>query len=154
MALAMVARAPDLRVIDLLPVGTNNTWRLRWNSIPGADYQVQRAKDDRLPVSTNQWLPVVTVRAASAITSADDAAGSGAHQRFYRVIQLTNDQSLVVSPVEPGNIAGGGSGGATLRIITGGTQTVSSVVFFDQGNVIGNGVPGIDSSWSLNLPGG
>ena len=150
---AMVARAPDLRVIDLRQIGTNNTWQLRWNSTPGADYQLQRSKDDRLPVSTtNTWLPVVTVRAASDITSAVDAAGPGVRQRFYRVVELTNDQSLAVSPVDPGGNTGGGAGNALLRIVIGGTQTVSSVVFMDGGNLLGNGVPGLGDSWDLNLP--
>jgi len=150
---AMTARAPDLRVIDLQRIGTNNTWQLRWNSTPGADYQLQRSKDDQLPVSTtNIWLPVVAVRAASDITSAVDAAGPDVRQRFYRVVELTNDQSLVVSPVDSGGNAGSGTGNAVLRVVIGGTQTVSSVVFLDGGNLLGNGVPGIGDSWELDIP--
>lgn len=150
-----LARELSLRILDLKLVGATNVWRLRWNSIPGVNYQVQRAKDDQLQsVLTNGWVPVLSVRASGDITSADDTAGPGVRQRFYRVVQLTNEQSLVVSPIDPGGIGGGGSGGTTLRIITGGTQTVSSVVFLDQGNIIDEAAPGIDGSWSLNLPGG
>lgn len=147
-----LARELSLRILDLKLVGATNVWRLRWNSIPGTDYQVQRAKDDQLQsVLTNGWVPVLSVRASGEVTSADDAAGPGVRQRFYRVVQLTNEQSLVVSPIDPGGSGGGGGSGNTIRIITGGTQTVSSVVFFDEGNLVDDGVPGIDGSWSLNL---
>ena len=44
LGLATVVRAPDLRIIDLQPAGTNS-WRIRWSSTPGADYQLQRAID-------------------------------------------------------------------------------------------------------------
>ena len=153
LALAAFAANPVFSVLDLRPVGTNNNWRVRWNSVPGTDYQLQRTSDDQLRSTNNLWVPVLSVRATDSVTAVDDLAGSGIRQRFYRVVQLTNDQSLVVSPVDPGTGAGGSSGnGTTLRIITGGTQTVSSVVFFDNGNLLGDGVPGFGNSWEFNLP--
>ena len=155
---AMVARAPDLRVIDLQPVGTNNTWRLRWNSTPGADYQLQRSKDDRLAAGgDSDWLPLLTVRATNTVTAIDDPAGPLVAQRFYRVVQFTNAVADAQPPaisyvgVEAASTFNGSSA-LRVRFLAGDNVGVSSVVIREGATTLGLAMPTGGSNWVFLVP--
>src|SRR5258708_22591361 len=59
---------------------------------------------------------------------------------------------LTVSPVKAAPGSGGASSGPRLQVVTGGTQTVSSVTFFDNGVLLGAAQLGLGSAWSFTLP--
>ena len=154
----MIARAPDLRVIDLQPVGTNNTWRLRWNSTPGADYQLQRSKDDRLAAGgDSDWLPLLTIRATNTVTAVDDPAGPLVAQRFYRVVQFTNAVADVQPPVisyvgvEAASTFNGSSA-LRVRFLAGDNVGVSSVVIREGATTLGLATPTGGSNWVFVVP--
>ena len=155
---AMVARAPDLRVIDLRQIGTNNTWQLRWNSTPGTDYQLQRSKDDRLATGgADDWLPLLTLRATNTQTSVDDPAGPLVSQRFYRVVEFTN----TVADTQPPTISYvgveaastfNGSSALRVRFLAGDNIGVSSVVIREGATTLGLATPTGGSNWVMVVP--
>lgn len=155
---AMVARAPDLRVIDLRQIGTNNTWQLRWNSTPGADYQLQRSKDDRLATGgMDDWLPLLTLRATNTQTSVDDPAGPLVTQRFYRVVEFTN----TVADTQPPTISYvgveaastfNGSSALRVRFLAGDNIGVSSVIIREGATTLGLATPTGGSNWVMVVP--
>lgn len=154
----MICRAPDLRIIDLQPVGTNHTWRLRWNSTPGADYQLQRAKDDRLITGNDaDWLPLLTLRATNSLTVVDDPAGPLVAQRFYRVVQFTNTVADLQPPaisyvgVEAASTFNGSSA-LRVRFIAGDNVGVSSVTIREGSITLGQATPTGGSNWVFLVP--
>lgn len=85
----LLSAAPGFRVLDLQPSGTNQAWRVRWTATPGAIYELQRLAGDSFPNDGNaRWVSLAAVRATHDLASAEDVAGAGVRQRFYRVVQV------------------------------------------------------------------
>lgn len=146
-----------MRIIDLQMVGADNTWRLEWTTTPGLDYQVQRSSNAYLPARGSDWLPLTTIRAAGAITGANDLVGATVDQRYYRVVELapsaidTQPPTIAYGGVEPAALP---SGATALRVRFQATDNVgvSSVAVREGGVVLGHATPVGGSDWVLIVP--
>jgi len=88
---------------------------------------------------------VTAVRPGKAfITAANDGAIAVVE------VNIASDAATTVSPIVLDNQPGGG--GAVVQVGVGGSQSVSNVVFFDNGTPVGEGEQGIGNTWTLNLP--
>jgi photosystem II stability/assembly factor-like uncharacterized protein len=150
----VVTKAPELRVIDLERI-SDSAWRLRWNSSPGSDYQVQRTKNDTLGATgLVEWIPLLTLRATGDVSMAQDTVGPSVMQRFYRVVQFTNvDTQPPAIAFSSARVTTMSNGTRGLKLVFQALDNVgvASVTVKEGTNVLGAATPA-GGDWVLTTP--
>ena len=133
-------------VLTLQKSAQENFWILSWPAAPGSQYTLQKSGD----LAT--WTDVTTLTAESNLLTQIDSGLTNENRTFWRVALLSDDtNALIVSSVVASYQLGAGASKAMLRVLTSGTQTVSSVIFLDNGVLLGNAAPGLGNLWTFNL---
>ena len=133
------------------PVQDPQGWRVEWFSIPGEQYQLQRSTD--LLVWQDMFALPVTATGQSMVFH--DTAALDLKRTFWRVLSLgVPSEPVTVSSVAASFRTTGAGLQAELGVVTGGTKTVSSVVFLNGSETLGTAAfTAGRNAWSLVLPG-
>jgi hypothetical protein len=120
-------------------------WRLIWESVPGTTYTPERS-DDLI-----NWEDVETVVAIADLTFLiDDEVAANSSVLFWRIAaHLDGGDPLVVGDASVHYQIKGANSSVTYRVLAGGTENVTSVVFVNDGIEIGEGLPNLGDHWTL-----
>ena len=130
---------------NVIPSGSPGAWKITWRSVEGALYRLDRSDN------MGTWGDVLTKTGLEDETSAIDSEATGP-KNFWRVVRLdAGGVPLVISEVMVGYQLDGTTSSALFRILAGGSETVQSVVFYDQGVSLGNAQPGFGNTWSFSI---
>ena len=135
---------------------TGPGWRVTWSSVAGKSYKLQRSEEDERTVASRLWVDVATVTATGFSSTADDATPGSAKTQFYRVMLIENlavDTTLpTIANLRANPESAQAEGFVTLTATAQDDVSVSSVVFYEGLNSLGNGVRTEDDSWRLLWP--
>src|SRR4051812_1703249 len=79
------------------PLRVGGGWQLRWSSVPGKTYKLQKIQGDAIPAANPIWIDIQTVTASGVGSSATDVSADAA-KRFYRVVLVTDTPSDTQPP--------------------------------------------------------
>ncbi|GEM_PF-5901171 len=128
--------------------GPPSGWELRWESEAGVSYTLER-RDSLL---SGTWNAVGTMEAQGGISSMRDVLPLQGGKRFWRVIQLTpGGEPLTISDIQAAAELDGPISAALFQITTSGTDTIQSVIFYDDGVPLGNAQPEGNGAWSFTV---
>lgn len=130
--------ADDPFVLTLQKSPQENVWVFSWPADPGAEYTLQKSAD------LIAWTNVLTLTAGSNLVTQTDTGPTNENKTFWRVLRASGDTNgLTVSTVVASYQLASATSKALLRVLIAGTQTVSSVVFLDNGVLLGEAAPGL-----------
>ncbi|MBE7503425.1 MAG: choice-of-anchor D domain-containing protein [Verrucomicrobiales bacterium] len=113
-----------------LPQPQLGSWQLRWSSVAGRSYRLQRSHDLR------DWTEVLTTQAEGATTTALDAGAPETQRTFWRVIQLGDGPDLAppfLSGLQVRAVERAGQAKLELSVLAQDNVGVVRVEFFEAG---------------------
>ncbi|MCC6233441.1 MAG: hypothetical protein IT580_12400, partial [Verrucomicrobiales bacterium] len=137
---------------ERLPSGA---WRLRWTSVPGRLYKLQRWNSADLGVpAIPAWSDVAMVRATTPLTTAEAPSAVTAPKGFYRVVQLEetgeDNQPPVISPINARFTSANLAPAATLTVSATDNLGVTRVEVFNGIQSLGDAQrTGAGDTWSF-----
>lgn len=136
------------------PRRVGNGWEVRWSSVSGKSYRLQRLDGDAIPPANLQWLDLLTIAANGTSTLAVDAdAGSG--KRFYRVVlveSVADTLAPTLGAVRAQPSTATAEGIVTLAVEATDDVAVAGVTFYDGINLLGDARRGAGALWEFAWP--
>jgi hypothetical protein len=132
--------------MSMAVVGGGSLCDLAWPTQPGLQYTLQK--------STNlvDWTDVLTLVAQGDTANHVASIILSELRVFWRVVRLgAAEEPVAISPVIASYQVGEAVTKALVKIVTGGTQIVTNVIFFDHGVFLGQATPSLGNTWTFGL---